>query len=462
MPRRVRGVLAVEGTQTGDGRFIVSGAAEWPDPPLPLALQLTNEGGHTGAVQVGTIDSVSRGSGGSIDFVGTIDDGQPDGAEAVRRMTEGTGPMGARFGVSIDADDFEVELVDTSGGSMVEPAPVAAAAGDGDPVGEVVATDATDTMVERYTRLRIRGATLLSIGAVSEAYVELDDSAAEPAPVVEGETVASAAASGCACESWAHFKDMGEVITASAPIAPPGEWFDNPGLSAPTPLTVTADGRVFGHLAQWSTCHTGIADRCVMAPRSAAAYAYFTTGAIVTADGTQRRVGQLTMGTGHAPLSFDHRAAAAHYDGGAGALAWADVAVGEDAHGVWVAGAIRPGLSDEQVREARALALSGDWRSIGGSLELVAALSVPVPGFPVLAVAASASPTTARARVDHGTTMALVAAGVVVPAPPWQTALDEVRAELGLLRRNLELLAPLAAEQIVAAMRAEAEGNTSI
>ena len=43
--------------------------------------------------------------------------------------------------------------------------------------------------------------------------------------------------------------------------------------------------------------------------------------------------------------------------------------------------ALRPGLSDEQVRTLRASPLSGDWRYIDGQLELVGALAVNLPGF---------------------------------------------------------------------------------
>src|SRR2546422_2197053 len=35
------------------------------------------------------------------------------------------------------------------------------------------------------------------------------------------------------------------------------------------PLTVTEDGRVFGHLAPWGVCHTGKPNQCITAPHSA-------------------------------------------------------------------------------------------------------------------------------------------------------------------------------------------------
>jgi 2'-5' RNA ligase len=65
------------------------------------------------------------------------------------------------------------------------------------------------------------------------------------------------------------------VLVASAADLPPVEWFEDPKLDGPTPFTVTDDGRVYGHLANWDTCHTGFADRCTTPPRSASNYAYF-------------------------------------------------------------------------------------------------------------------------------------------------------------------------------------------
>jgi hypothetical protein len=53
--------------------------------------------------------------------------------------------------------------------------------------------------------------------------------------------------------------------------------------------------------------------------------------------------------------------------------------------GIWFAGALRPCLAKEDIRALRAAPLSGGWRQIDGNLELVAALTVNVPGFPIVA-----------------------------------------------------------------------------
>ena len=78
----------------------------------------------------------------------------------------------------------------------------------------------------------------------------------------------------------------------------------------------------------------------------------------------------------------------------------ADVRVGEDHNGIWIAGAIRPTASDEQVRELMGSKVSGDWRRINGALDLIAIASVNSPGFP-----------TVRAAVTAGAVTALLAAG---------------------------------------------------
>ena len=45
------------------------------------------------------------------------------------------------------------------------------------------------------------------------------------------------------------------LIAAAAPVAPPASWFDQPKFSGPTPLTITPEGRVYGHAALWGTWH---------------------------------------------------------------------------------------------------------------------------------------------------------------------------------------------------------------
>jgi hypothetical protein len=209
------------------------------------------------------------------------------------------------------------------------------------------------------------------------------------------------------------------MIAGAIPVTPPTEWFDNPKLSGPTPLTVDDDGRVFGHIAAWHVDHIGLS-MGTKPPRSRSGYAYFHTGVIRTTSGKDVAVGQLTLAGGHAGMEASAAEAVRHYDDTASAIA--DVHAGEDAYGIWVAGSLRSGSSPEQVRALRASAPSGDWRPIKNSLELVAVCQVNVPGFPI-----------ARARVASGTVMALVAAGAQVLAQMKVDPLSELSQRLEAL-----------------------------
>ena len=201
------------------------------------------------------------------------------------------------------------------------------------------------------------------------------------------------------------------LVASAAPVHPSAQWFNDPALDGPTGITVTEEGRIYGHLALWDTCHIASGPgQCTTAPHSQTDYAYFHTGAILTDDNQELAVGHLTLGTGHAAPDKTVRGTMAHYDNTG--LAVADVRAGEDSYGIWVAGAVRPHISPEDIRTLRSSPLSGDWRRVQGNLELVAALAVNVPGFPV--------PRT-KGATKNKSMYSLVAAGVIPPAPSTPT-----------------------------------------
>lgn len=220
---------------------------------------------------------------------------------------------------------------------------------------------------------------------------------------------------------------------------PPVEHFANPHLAAPTKLTVTADGRVFGHLATWDQPHIGFDGKLVYPPRNASgAYEYFRQSQVVTAAGDVVPVGIITMNTGHADESLSADGAAAHYDNTGTMVAACNV--GEDAIGIWLAGSMLPDVSPDLRTRFGLARVSGDWRQPkpGSPLELIAALSVPNPGFPVRQSAellASDRLTLAASgliRSDAGEIRTFICAGAAVVDEAQQAALTEaVRAALG-------------------------------
>lgn len=376
---RWEGVIAREGEMTGDGRLIEDGALRWDDLPIPLRVAFKDVGGHDGAEVCGRIETVERREGGDIYATGTFDLGSAVGDEAFRQVSKQMSN-----GVSIDTDDVtfrimakadmpEADVADSGNDSGIN--------SDTDPEGRVkVAAMSSSDELTVIESARLRAATLVAVPAFATARVYAAGQAPGTSETLElDENVDSGEKMARSADADPLSRDS--ITAAAIPTAPPGAWFKDPQLTGPTALVVEDDGRVYGHIAAWGTCHIGQIGKCVEPPASPSNYAYFRTGALQTAEGTSVAVGHLTMGTGHAGPRDSANAAAEHYDNTG--TVFADVAAGEDAYGIWVAGSLRPGITAEQVRVARSAPISGDWRTIRGSLELVGALAVNVPGFPV-------------------------------------------------------------------------------
>lgn len=193
--------------------------------------------------------------------------------------------------------------------------------------------------------------------------------------------------------------DESDAMVASAfsgaPVAPPEEWFQPMPLDGPTGITVTPEGRVYGHLAAWNSCHGSneYAGQCVRPPSDPKA-PLFHLGQVVTREGTTVDVGTLTVGGGHADRSGSLSAAIEHYDDASTGVAV--VRVHEDEHGIGVFGSIVANATPEQVAALRRAPLSGDWRKErrGGPWRLIAGHAVVTPGYAIpRGLVASVSPT---------------------------------------------------------------------
>lgn len=189
-----------------------------------------------------------------------------------------------------------------------------------------------------------------------------------------------------------------ESLTACAAERPPAAWFADPKLTGPTPITITADGQIFGHIGLHGQKHRGLPGE-VSIPKSMSGYREFLLGGTVTAEGTVVPTGKITLGGGHADASLGAQPAVAHYDDVSTTVAV--VSAGDDRFGVWVAGAIKAGTTDTQIDDLLQSPPSGDWRRDQlGHLELIGVHSVNVPGFAVYRV---------NADLQSGDVYALVA-----------------------------------------------------
>jgi hypothetical protein len=412
-----------EEIESGDGRKFRKGAIDIRELPLPLMWQIKTGEGHMGSVVVGRIDQMERTDQGIGNAYGVFDTGEY-GKEAERLVREGF-----VRGVSADMDMFEAKEEKIEAGDDTE---------------GKVGNGKID-----ITKARVMGVTIVPKPAFQECKIflveeekEIQEDNVIPDGVYVEDVDPTEAASLVACG----------FVAGAIPVVPPKSWFENQQLNKPTPLTVTDEGQVYGHIAAWHVDHIGLAYG-TKPPRSKSKYAYFHTGVVRTDDGVDVPVGQLTLAGGHAPLEASAHEAARHYDDTASAIA--DVHAGEDAYGIWVAGSIRPGASPEQIRALRASAPSGDWRPIKNSLELVAVCQVNVPGFPI-----------ARARVASGQVMALVAAGASTLAKLKSDPVSELAARIQKLEQleltELSIKADSARERfadIRAARRAELQAQ---
>jgi hypothetical protein len=430
------------GQPTGDGRSIAVDALSWRIPPMPLMGLATETHDPNGwdlndpAVICGRIDSLSLGSGeGGTQIVEAHGFYLPDdNGRYFSDLNEAMGRMGISADIAVEESAITMDEVDA----------------DGWPI----------SISETLTKGTIMGFTVVPYPAFEGAYIVLGDGT-EGGPVAipqeqpENADGAVAAAARIIAARLARprlltYEDCGcgssdaLLVASGGPDRPPGAWFADPNFGADgeladsrlrrmtngnyaCPITVDDNGRLFGHIAAWGVCHTGVQGECILAPHSKNGYANFLRGQhIVTAEGETVRVGTLSAGTGHAATSGRGArpvAAMAHYDDtGWGA---ADVSIGEDAYGIWIAGAVRPGATEAQVQTIRASAPSGDWRDFGSGLEMVAILEVNNPGFPLAItaggkitslVAAGAMPMALLAAQAKAEDEALVARGAHIDA----------------------------------------------
>lgn len=172
-----------------------------------------------------------------------------------------------------------------------------------------------------------------------------------------------------------------------APISPPKVWFEKPAEGIPTDkrITITPEGQVYGYIALWNSCHVGHGG-CVKPPKgSPSNYDYAHQGETLTAEGELLKTAVIAGGTAHAPVDMNTAMVPEYYENTGTQLM--RIRYGEDANGLWFAGALWPGVNDLQVAQIRASSVSGDWRwhaawrKTATSYDFAGACFVNIPGF---------------------------------------------------------------------------------
>jgi hypothetical protein len=446
MGRRFTSVIGRLGIPTGDGRIISPGGLTSRDLPLPLSWQRESGEGHGGAVVVARMETIEFHqdmvlvTGHMLDVSGAweaeelieagvigpsmdLDDmtyvvDEEDRIVITSARVAGATlvsiPAFAEVSITLDPmpaeptqvpeSDWLMASVRSSGWSDM---PIAdeSRAWDGPSAAGRVASwagvnedDAPDSAWNTYARAFLRkddDADPHTKGAYGFGIADVVDGTLTIVP--RGVFAAAAAVQGARTGSAPADADgmkrvlsgiyrrmdrtapWDDSVQASATAQlPPLEYFTRP--ASVTPVTVDGD-RVYGYVATWGTCHIGLPG-CTTAPASSTAYAHFLRQEQVTSTGESLPVGVLTVGGGHADTSVGIIPAMSHYDDVGAAVA--RVFAGEDEHGIWVAGWVPPYADPDKVRMLSDLDVSGDWRRVGGNLELIAVCAVNTPGFPVL------------------------------------------------------------------------------
>lgn len=348
--------LALLDKQTGDHRLLTSGGADSRELPLSIRFARQASYGHEGASVSGTLFEV------------TID---PEAGKMSGRgflLNDEFGREHARLvylqamrGNSVDLADVKARLVEDfeTGEAWIE-----------------------------FTQFRLAATTGVATPAFGEASAVITDGMSEDelvAALVGDDAMTPLVVD--ASDFYVHTQGFAEEIevVASGAIIPAFDDFYVPEADKPTKSIVTAEGLVYGHLAQWNTCHDGYQDHCMTVPRPRDGYASFNKPGVLTTRG-QVQTGPIFALGGHRSAKSAPTIEQAY---GGIENAWADVRVVEGKFGPWLSGRVRPGVSEETIYAVRASRISGHW--VNGALKAIVSVNAEgfdVPGDPALELVA--------------------------------------------------------------------------
>lgn len=385
----LRAVMHVQGTSTGDGgtgRMFMNTTYRETPFAFHWSKESSAHGGMPNVVHVGNVVRVVAAASEGAPDVGfiTLDLESEDGREYARRSV-----AGFERWVSIGLDETKPTVTvqfpeededDESGLAFLFEEPDLVTV-DGGRVGEL---------------------TGVSVPAQADAEVAPTDELVQlmlgtEEPNEEAQTLAASARRTPARPKAEEVSvaDTVQALTAAAYTitiedVPPAWWYSRPtdvDLSEGA-LNVTQEGRLYGALAPLGVNHRAFAraGRRQEVPTSRVDYARFMGGWALTQSG-KVPAGPITMDCGHAArFRPNGEVAPAHYENSCTVVGKIAVGFDRDLGVVWAAGALEPAATPDLVSRMLACRLSGDWQphsDRSGWTELIAALLVPSPGFPM-------------------------------------------------------------------------------
>lgn len=361
LPSSWKAILGFEGYpsdgDSGRKRFIMRGALDHRQLPQPFSYQPASDEGHRGKVPAGRIDSVEWIP--AADFAEEGFELPPDLPEDAmvilgRGIWDLDGEHGREAARMVTGKFKRGVSLDLAGSVWV---PI-------DP--------------ETLEEVDPESLTLEDM-LLGSHYAGVKEAMISGATIVDEPSFGWAMVAAGGDPTWTQIVNVYDeplLACAAGPLKPPAGFFERMKFTKKTPITVTEDGEWFGHIATWD-CHMGDDVRCFRAQRSRDGYAHFHTGGMVCEDGSQVRVGRITVKE-HASFGASRDEVIAHYSDpkkvGAFVVIW------EDEFGIASHGVTRSDAAPELLRDLYANPPSPDWRRG----ELLGVSTVPLPGLPVV------------------------------------------------------------------------------
>lgn len=414
LPNGWRGPICDLDVPTSDNRMAATPPGGAKTRAYPLTLTLNHVGDPTGYPTIGSVDRVWT-QNGVLMGEGKLDINGDDGADYARQLMEG---MTNR--VSIDPVEVQVEwrMLGPDGNYFSEPV-------GGWTEEAVMALPEGTRPIMTFADWVLAGLAAVPIPAYSAAAIEpvwdycISESLPEDAIVASIEPleanfaqidrifadlrekspwIAKMAQNAENGTKTAFTAENGQIDALVAALPVGGqvftrEFFEYPQFDGPTPMTVTDDGRIYGHVRLNGTCFqygggAGKGPRCIEPPASACNYAKFRVHGAKMDDGSIMAVGALTFGDGHVSRG-GLEASRKHYDDVATVAA--KVTAGRDQYGDWISGEVVDAYR-AQAYDLLLSPLSGHWEPDADNhnyLEMLAAHIVVTPGYSVPRIVAS-------------------------------------------------------------------------
>lgn len=373
MGSRFRNPITVQGVESDDGRIF--NLFEFRELPLAVRWVPADTWGHDGAQSVGVLEKVWQ-EGELWWGEGEYLDDEGDNGIEVARTAAKLASKGAQFFSADPGGKIEYHwVILDANGEEVDPKDVSRAYDDiywGD--------DDDGKLKEWLSSLReLIVFDFYEVGAISQ----LDIPCWPQCRIAIVEAEGDQAAAGGRVPLRAVDRSTDEAKRArvllrrlaAGPATKPTAWYEKQNLDRYTPMSISPEGQITGHIAGWNACHRGFQQKCVK-PQYQTTFDDFHTGWTHLDNGEKLRTGVVTHIEGHMRTAEDYDRLASDPMAQLGTAR-----LYADKWGIQVSGSVHPDVSPEQCARSEAGAPSGDWRGPKGGERLHGIAMVNTPGY---------------------------------------------------------------------------------